>query len=479
MESGRPAHVAMLATPGMGHLIPLAELAKRLAARYSITTTLLTFASTASATQRAFLSSLPAAVSSHPLPPVDLSDLPPEAAIEARMSEECTRSLPAIATILSELRETTRLVAFVTDLFGTDAFAAARDAGVERRCLFFPGSLHSLTLFLHLPDLAASVPGEFRDLPEPIRLPGCVPIPGRDVLSPLQERASPAYGVILHLAERFLEADAFLVNSFDAVEPEAAAALSRSKPGRPPVYPLGPLIQKADSNGGGATGTTTPDRLPRVACLEWLDRQPARSVIFVSFGSGGALLAEEMRELALGLELSGQRFLWVVRSPADDAGSVSANYYDAESKKDPFAYLPEGFVERTEGVGLVVPSWAPQIEVLAHEATGGFLTHCGWNSTLESLVHGVPMVAWPLYAEQRLNAVMLAEGVGAAIRLPEVKEKETIAAVVREVMVGEGKGAAVRAKVAELQKAAAEGLREDGAATAALDGVVENWVGKN
>ncbi|CAL4980702.1 unnamed protein product [Urochloa decumbens] len=477
MESGRPAHVAMLATPGMGHLIPLAELAKRLAARHSVTATLLTFASTASATQRAVLASLPPAVSSRPLPPVDLSDLPSDAPNEARMSEECTRSLPAIQGVLADLNNNrdTRLVAFVTDLFGTDAFDAARGAGVERICLFFPGSLHSLTLFLHLPELAASVPGEFRDLPEPIRLPGCVPIPGRDVLSPLQERSSPAYGVMLRLAERFLEADTFLVNSFDAVEPEAAAALRPLKPGRPPVYALGPLILNAGSSGGDAIDS----KPPRAACLEWLDKQPARSVIFVSFGSGGALLAEEMRELALGLELSGRRFLWVVRSPAEDEGSVSGNYYDAESKKDPFAYLPEGFVDRTEGVGLVVPSWAPQTEVLAHEATGGFLTHCRWNSTLESLVHGVPMVAWPLYAEQRLNAVMLAEGVGAAIRLPEAKEKETIAAVVREVMVGEGKGAAVRAKVAELKKAAAEGLREGGAATSALDGVVENWIGEN
>ncbi|CAO2146978.1 unnamed protein product [Urochloa humidicola] len=203
MESGRPPHVAMLATPGMGHLIPLA---KRLAARHSVTTTLLTFASTASTTQRTFLASLPPAVSSHPLPPVDLSNLPPDAPIEARMSEESMRSLPALKIILADLNRTTRLVAFVTDLFGTDAFAAARDAGIERRCLFFPGSLHSLTLFLHLPELAASVPGEFWNLVEPIRLPGCVPIPGRDVLSPLQERASPAYGVMLRLAERFLEA---------------------------------------------------------------------------------------------------------------------------------------------------------------------------------------------------------------------------------------------------------------------------------
>lgn len=464
-ESRRPPHVAILVTPGMGHLIPLAELAKRLAARHGVTATLITFASTASATQRGFLASLPPSISTVSLPPVDLSDLPADAAIETLMSEECARLVPALTGILSGLRETTRLVAFVADLFGADSFDAAVAAGVPRRYLFFPTNLHGLTLILHLPELDASLPGEFRDLAEPVRLPGCVPIPGTDILEPLQDKSNPSYRWMVHHGKRYRDADAILVNSFDAVEPDAIAALRVPEPGRPPVYNIGPLTQsKADSPA------------PRAACLEWLDKQPPKSVIFVSFGSGGSLPREQMHELALGLELSGQRFLWVVRSPSDE-GAVNANYYDAESKKDPLAYLPEGFVERTKEVGLIVPSWAPQIKVLAHEATGGFLVHCGWNSVLESLVHGVPMVAWPLFAEQRQNAVMLTEGIGAAIRVPETKRKEENAAVVKEIMVGQGKGAEVRAKVAELQKAAAEGLGEGGAATSALDEVVHKWIG--
>ncbi|XP_062197881.1 hydroquinone glucosyltransferase-like [Phragmites australis] len=461
--AGRPPHVAMLVTPGMGHLIPLAELAKRLASRHGATATLITFASTASATQRAFLASLPPAVASLSLPPVDLSDLPRGAAIETLMSEECARSVPALTDILVRLKKTTRLVAFVADLFGADSFDAARDAGVARRYLFLPTNLHGLTLILHLPDLDVSIPGEFRDLAEPLRLPGCVPIPGPDILMPLQDKSNPCYKWMVHHGAKYREADAILVNSFDAVEPEPAKILRQTEPGRPVVYPIGPLIQ-TDSTASS----------PRAACLEWLDRQPAKSVIFVSFGSGGSLPTEQMRELALGLELSGQRFLWVVRSPSDE-GAVNDNYYDAESKKDPFAYLPEGFVERTKDVGFLVPSWAPQTKVLAHEATGGFLTHCGWNSVLESLVHGVPMVAWPLYAEQKQNAVMLSEGVGAAIRVPEAKGREKIASVVKEVMEGEGKGATVRAKVVDLQKAAAEGLRDGGAAAAALAEVVGKW----
>lgn len=471
----RGPHVAMLATPGMGHLIPLAELAKRLASRHGATATLITFASTASPTQRAFLASLPPAVSSLSLPPVDLSDLPRGAAIETRMSEECARSVPALTAVLADLRRSMagRLAAFVADLFGADSLDAARAAGVRRRCIFFPSNLHVLTLILHLPDLDAAVPGAFRDMPEPLRLPGCVPVPGPDVLMPLQDKADPCYRWMVHHGAKYRDAHAILVNSFDAVEPGPAKVLRQPESGGPSrrwpaVYPIGPLIH---ADGGRKDGASSSP------CLEWLDRQPPRSVVFVSFGSGGALPAEQMRELALGLELSGQRFLWVVRSPSD-GGAVNDNYYDAESKRDPFAYLPEGFVDRTcaAGVGLVVPSWAPQTQVLAHAATGAFLTHCGWNSVLESLVYGVPMVAWPLYAEQRQNAVLLSDGVGAALRVPESsKRREIIADTVREVMRGEGKGAAVRAKVAELQKAAAEGLRDGGAAAAALAEVVQGW----
>jgi hydroquinone glucosyltransferase len=465
-----PPHVAMLATPGMGHLIPLAELAKRLAQRHGVTSTLITFASTASATQRAFLASMPPAVASMALPPVDMSDLPRDAAIETLMSEECVRAVPALTEALLSLKQrpttTGRLVAFVTDLFGADAFDAARAAGVQRRYLFFPTNLTALTLMLHLPELDASIPGEFRDLAEPLRLPGCVPLPGTETMKPLQDKSNPSYRWMVHHGAKFREATAILVNSFDAVEPGPAEVLRQPEPGRPPVRTIGPLV-RAEDGGGSKDDAPCP-------CVEWLDRQPAKSVIFVSFGSGGTLPAEEMRELALGLELSGQRFLWVVRSPSE-GGVGNDNYYDSASKKDPFSYLPQGFLERTKDVGHVVPSWAPQTKVLAHQSTGGFLTHCGWNSTLESLVHGVPMLAWPLFADQRQNAVLLCDGVGAALRVPGAKGREDIAAVVRELMTAEGKGAAVRAKVEELQKAAAEGLRDGGATAAALAEVVKEW----
>ena len=117
----------------------------------------------------------------------------------------------------------------------------------------------------------------------------------------------------------------------------------------------------------------------------------------------------------MGPEMSEQRFILVARNPSD--ASASAAFFNVGGdQNDPSTYLPEGFAERTQGVGLIVHSWVPQAAILGHSSSGAFLSHCGWNSSLESLSHGVPILAWPLYAEQRMNATLLEEGVGVAVK---------------------------------------------------------------
>jgi hydroquinone glucosyltransferase len=187
-----------------------------------------------------------------------------------------------------------------------------------------------------------------------------------------------------------------------------------------------------------------------------------------------------MDELARGLELSGQRFLWVVRSPTDRGDDPGANYYDGSKSKDyPLQFLPLGFLERTKEVGLVVPSWAPQVRVLGHRATSAMVTHCGWNSVLESVMHGVPLIAWPLYAEQRQNAVMLSEEIKVAMRPKSGGAQglilgEDIAEVVNDMMNGKD-GEAARKKVVELQVAARSGLAPSGISHDSLLEVVRKW----
>lgn len=122
---------------------------------------------------------------------------------------------------------------------------------------------------------------------------------------------------------------------------------------------------------------------------KWLDTQKEASVIYVAFGTGVFFSPEQICELARGLEASEQLFILVLQL------SESANK-EAE-------YFPPGFKERTRERGVVVTDWAPQVRILNHPAVGAFMTHCGWNSSLESIAAGVPMLAWPMMAEQKIN----------------------------------------------------------------------------
>ena len=132
--------------------------------------------------------------------------------------------------------------------------------------------------------------------------------------------------------------------------------------------------------------------------MRWLDAQPARSVLYVAFGSEAPLTPELVREVALGLELAGVRFLWALRGAAGGGGA---------------GLLPAGFERRVAGLGVVRVGWVPQVRVLAHAAAGAFLTHAGWSSLVEGLLLGHPFVMLPLFGDQGLTAQLMAErGVG-------------------------------------------------------------------
>jgi UDP:flavonoid glycosyltransferase YjiC (YdhE family) len=164
--------------------------------------------------------------------------------------------------------------------------------------------------------------------------------------------------------------------------------------------------------------------------------------LYISFGSQSTIQPNQMMELAAALEATGQRFVWAIRPPV---GSDIAGAFRDE-------WLPEGFEARARGGGrgLLVQGWAPQVGILAHVATGAFLSHCGWNSVLESMSHGVPVVGWPLGAEQFYNAKMLAEEWGVC------------AEVVEAVMGDTAESAAMRRRVAEVRQVMRGAWAEDG-----------------
>ncbi|XP_044493839.1 hydroquinone glucosyltransferase-like [Mangifera indica] len=464
-------HIAVVPTPGMGHLIPLIEFAKRLVQQHPFTVTFIipNTGGTSTEAQKSTLASLPSSIDLFFLPPVTLNDVPEDSKIETRISLTLVRSLPSLRDVLKSLVAKTSLVSLVVDLFGTDAFDVAKEFNLSP-FIFFPSTAMVLSLFLYLPSLDESVSCEYRDLPEPVNIPGCIPIHGKYLLDPAQDRKNEAYEWLLYHTKRYRMAEGIMVNSFMELEGGAIQALQEAEPGKPPVYPVGPLVKM---------GSSSSTRIHDDESLKWLDNQPLGSVLFVSFGSGGTLSSRQLKELALGLEMSEQRFLWVVRSPNDEV--ANATYFEVHGQSEFMRFLPEGFLERTKERGLVVPSWAPQAQVLSHGSTGGFLSHCGWNSVLESVVNGVPLIAWPLYAEQKMNAVTLTEHIQVALR-PKANEnglieKEEIARVVKGLMEGE-EGKSARYRMKDLKDAAAAVLSENGSSTKALAEVALKWKNK-
>ncbi|MCL7025830.1 hypothetical protein MKW94_020432 [Papaver nudicaule] len=206
----------------------------------------------------------------------------------------------------------------------------------------------------------------------------------------------------------------------------------------------------------------------RHECLVWLDSQPKDSVLYVAFGTTITLSREEINELAIGLQHSEQRFIWVLRETDQADGS-------ADGSQVCNIELPEGYEERMEGIGMIVRDWAPQIEILAHPSTGGFLSHCGWNSCMESLTMGVPIAAWPMHSDQPWNTVLVTDvlKVGLVVRewesRNEVISSTMIENAVMKLMVSED-GHDMRQRAEQLGVDVRHSVKsEDGSSNAELN----------
>ncbi|KAL7206480.1 hypothetical protein ACSBR2_019237 [Camellia fascicularis] len=174
--------------------------------------------------------------------------------------------------------------------------------------------------------------------------------------------------------------------------------------------------------------------------------------------------------MAIGLEASGQQFIWVVRKSKNEA--------DENDEK----WLPKGFEERIGERGLIIRGWAPQLLILDHESVGGFVNHCGWNSTLEGVSAGVPMVTWPVFAEQFYNEKLVIEILRIGVGLGALKWKkkiasggigrEAIAKAVNQVMVGE-EVEEMRSRAMELKDFAKKAIEEGGSSFSDLNYLIE------
>ncbi|KAI3697686.1 hypothetical protein L6452_30782 [Arctium lappa] len=231
--------------------------------------------------------------------------------------------------------------------------------------------------------------------------------------------------------------------------------------GKKKIWAIGPVNQVQI-----ASDVTVSEN--RHKCLQWLDKQPANSVIYVSFGTTTTFSDDQIRELATGLERSEQRFIWVVR--AADVGGVSG-FEDGTVK------LPDGFEERVRERGWIERGWAPQLEILGHPATGGFLSHCGWNSSMESISIGVPMATWPMHSDQPRNGILITDvlGIGVVVKDWERKNELVTAAVVEEgvrTLMGSKEGEEMRKRATVLSDDIKKSVTKGGVGRLEMDSFI-------
>ncbi|XP_042490533.1 UDP-glycosyltransferase 88B1-like [Macadamia integrifolia] len=463
--------IVLYPSPGIGHLIGMVEFGRFLLHHYPsfsitilITTPPTNLGSTAPYIRH--ISTKTPSIIIHHLP---IISLPPSSTL---LLEILHLNNPNVHHILNTISLTTNIRAFIIDFFCTPALDVATSLNIPTY-YFFPSGGAGLAVLLHFPIIHNTTTKSFIDLNTHIYFPGVPPIPASDMPEPLLDRTSSPYQYFLDMATHMQKSKGIIVNTFEALEARAIKAISDGicipNGPTPPVYAIGPLIADNYQTGGADDDAAK--------CLTWLNSQPSRSVIFLSFGSLGLFSAAQLKEIAIGLENSGHRFLWVLRSPPTEDTSKHL-----EVPPDPILnlddLLPEGFMERTKDRGLVVQSWAPQIAVLSRESVGAFVTHCGWNSVLEAVCAGVPMIGWPLYAEQRMNRVFLLEEMKLAIPMDDSKDgfvsSTEVEKRVRQMMDSE-EGKALRERVMVMRDAAMAAKSEGGSSRVGLAKLAESW----
>nr|XP_034928410.1 UDP-glycosyltransferase 74E1-like [Populus alba] len=439
-ERQSKSHVLALPIPAQGHINPMMQFSKRLASK-GLHVTIVIFSSKVTKHTRR--------LGSVEVVTVDF------VSYEGKLSSDdyskqflaaVTRKLPEL---VAELNNSSGhpISCLLYDSHLPWLLDTARQLGLTGASLFTQSCAVD-NVYYNVHEMQLKIPPE-KLLVTVSRLPALSPLEITDLPSFVQGMDSESeYSFLLnHVVgqfSNFREADWIFVNTFTTLEEEAVNWLASQRS----IKPIGPLIPsfyldrqlEDDKEYGPSLFKPNPD-----GCNEWLDSKETGSVVYVSFGSMAALGEEQMAEIAWGLKRSDCNFLWVVR--------------ESERKK-----LPSNFVEESSEKGLIV-TWSPQLEVLAHKSVGCFMTHCGWNSTLEALSLGVPMVAMPHWADQPTNAKCIADvwHVGVRVKANEkgiVTEKE-VEGCLREVMEGE-RGNKIRRNSEKWMKLAKTAVDEGG-----------------
>ncbi|OEL13048.1 UDP-glycosyltransferase 83A1 [Dichanthelium oligosanthes] len=420
-------HILALPFPAQGHVIPLMQLSHRLV-EHGIE---VTFVNT-EANHALALDAMRAGGAGHQpsLDGIHLVGVPDGLADGddrkdlGKIADALSRHMPCCLEELvgrAEASGGTKISWLIADEAMGWAFEAAKKLGIRAAC-FWAGSVAFLDATLRIPQLIQDGVIDEKGWPKRQEMlkfaPGMPPLhssrlPWNNAGAP--EGQPAIFQLILRNNEAKDLAEVIVCNSFRDAEPGAFELY-------PDILPVGPLF--ADLQFKKPIGQFLPED---TGCLEWLDEQPDRSVMYVAFGSFTVFNPRQFEELALGLELTGRPFLWVVRP--DFAPSCLSK-----------AWLDE-FQRRVGGTGMIV-CWCPQQQVLAHRAVACFVSHCGWNSTMEGVRNSLPFLCWPYFTDQFQNESYICSvwrtGLAVAPGADGVVTKEELSGKVERVLGDDG-----------------------------------------
>ncbi|KAL3498396.1 hypothetical protein ACH5RR_041128 [Cinchona calisaya] len=379
----------------------------------------------------------------------------------------------AVLDMISKSNNSAKIAGIVVDMFCVGMIDVANEFELPSY-VFFTSGAGFLGLLLHVQTLHDDYNTDitnYKDSDAELPVPSFInPIPAKVLPTTMLDKNGGS-STTFTAARRIRETKGIIVNTFQELELYAIKSLSDHDVKIPRIYPIGPIINwnsKADD-----------------CTMSWLDKQPSCSVLFLCFGSYGSFSISQVKEIALALEHCGCRFLWSLRQPPSkgeiDAPSAYANHEEI---------LPEGFLERTSGIGKVI-GWAPQVAVLSHPAVRGFVSHCGWNSILESLWAGVPIAAWPMYAEQQINAFQMVVELGVAVEIKmdyrndaNMESKIIVTADeiengIKRIMMDENKNG-IRERVKDMKEKCRKAImKEEGSSYISLAHLIENLNNSN
>ncbi|XP_058095040.1 UDP-glycosyltransferase 92A1-like [Magnolia sinica] len=431
-ESSHRQHILLFPFMAQGHLIPFLALARLLEQKTDHIITLINTPLNILALQSSLppdssirLSCLPFDSSHHGLPPhaENTDSIPHHLILRLVYASETLQ--PSFEHLVSTIctQEGRPPLCIISDEFMSWSVETAHKFGAFHSVASTSGAYGSLiftSVWLHLPHMRTDA-DEF-PLPE---FPGIsihrsqLPDDCRNV-----DESDPWCILFRKHASFFGRSDGILVNTVEELDSTALMHMRENLWRK--AWAIGPLLHPPSSR-------KEEPIVSSLSCTEWLNLHPKSSVLYISFGSQNSINAAQMMELAKGLEACGKAFIWVIRPPI---GFDVKEDFRAE-------WLPEGFENRMaeRRQGLLVKKWAPQLEILSHESTGAFLSHCGWNSILESLSQGLPIIGWPMGAEQLFNSKLLEEELGVGVEMARGSKAEIrgvdVTRVIGLVMGGE------------------------------------------